>query len=174
MGKYFEKILRKHRLSLALCSIGLVSMTWNDMPRGAGCSHLERYHSPGCSVLTCLWQHKVQAAGTSTHLRAPLSHPGSRKLKLSSFPVASQRAAAGPCSRASPRTPVPSPAPGNSPGPLQTKGLRLEQHRNPAAKRPLQAARPAASSPTPSGSCREENQTKANTELKESQNCIIK
>lgn len=44
----------------------------------------------------------------------------------------------------------------------------------PAAKWPFQAACPAASSPTPPGSCREENQTKANTKLKASPNYTIK
>lgn len=158
MGKYFQKNLRKHRLSLALCNTGLISIG-NDMSGGAGWSHLETCQSPACSVLTCLWQHRAHAAGT--HLRAPLGHPRSRKLKLLSFPVASQRAAAGPCSQASPRTPVPSPAPGSSPGHLQRKGLTLEQHRNSSCQMAI------SGSPTPSRQLhREENQTKANTKLK--------
>lgn len=99
------------------------------MSGGADWFQLERCHNPACSVLTSLWQHRSHRGGTSTHLRAPLGHPRSRKLKLSSFPVASQRAAAGLCSQASPRTPVPPPAPGSSAGHLQGKGPILEQHK---------------------------------------------
>lgn len=129
MGQCFQRNLGKHRLSLALCSTGQVSIR-NDMSGGAGWFQLEKCHSPACSVLTCLWQHRAYTGGASTHLRAPLGHPHSRKLKLSSFPVACQGAAARLHSQASPRTPGPAPAPGSSAGHLQGKGLILEQHRN--------------------------------------------
>lgn len=104
----------------------------------------------------------VAAQGTRSRSQhsptALLGHPRSRKLKLSSFPVASQRAAAGPRSQASPRTPVPSPAPGSSPGHLQRKRLTLEQHRNSSCQKAISgclSCRQLTHPACPAGSCTE-------------------
>lgn len=143
MGKYFQRNLRKHRLSLPLYSTGVVSGGMMSQPR----------------LLCPRLPVAAQTAGPITHLRAPLGHPQSHKLKLSSFPVASQRAAAGLHSQASPHTPVPSPAPGSAPGHLQRKGLTLEQHRNSSCQMAISGClscsqlTPPHPSP-PLGSCR--------------------